>query len=1170
MVRFIEIFRNSGKKNIPSIVAFFAVLGIFWITSVQAQTITLRRIGNFSNPDVINVGDTLEIGVYVDSREYQIFGYQIYLTFYDEYFKILDADSGVSYIQPFVEGSLLNQMNADHNDTEGDLYSGSDNGKSGFQMRYSKILGANAQPFQGADFAASFKLLSRKATPENVFTRITIDNEQYEFRETAVYYKSGDLRLSKKFQSKNDLNVFITGSSIGLPPKIELSQEVSQVTLNLDDFVNTPDLNAEQLLWSVSETDIAQITIDNNTRTATITRIPGKGGVANLTFTATAPGGEQTPGFTTLVILAPPYFEPKLPDVTFAEDSSAVLDLSAYVVDPDGASSGISFEVVYAQDLNVSLSGNTVSFSAGTNWYGERDSIIFKATDDEQLSVYDTIKVTVTAVNDPPVLESFDNIYVPPGEKTTIYVRPKVTDVDNDYSEMAWTSGTADNFTMSLSEDGDSLIILSNNSSFTGYEKIYLKVADPDGLYKEDSLFVYSQEPVIELIFPDSITITEDTRDTLSLFSYLNTFLEYTGFVWSVDYTKNVTVTIFQDSTAILDPPENWFGADSLILTLEDNDGILWKDTVTVIVEPVNDPPKISGLPDLFAPPDKKITLNLSDKAVDIDNDQSELAWETGTSTNFDLSINAATNILSCSLKVAEWNGSENILLKVKDPGNLADSAFIKITADSGTAPVNAAISISLDSIEFGMLNTADSIDTFFTILNYGTADLEISDIVSLHDAFSVNKTTYTIPYGNVDTVFVTFSPTYPGAVDTVISIISNDPANPEITVSVSGTGFENIGPAIQISTAPLNFGVIELGTSSQKSVPVQNVGDEILNINSITVNNSAYTVDKSSLILSPDESSSLLITFIPELEQEENAQLRIQSDAGNSPDITINIVGEGRVIDYTDTVQVVSIYSGNPGDYESQVLYENQKYNLSQYREPLDYLNGGSFLFPAGSLVENAVLIINAFRFSSNQAVHEKEMRKYGYISITGFELSVNDKVFHPVLPVEVQIPYDEETVDKYGLSESKLLLGYYVSPGVIDTSGISDVSIDSANNLITGKISYFREIAVTGIEVLTGEYKLPPVPGRFQLYQNYPNPFNSSTSIEFDLPIEGKLTLEIFDILGRRVRLLSSGHYSPGEYNVQWDGRDDTGRRCSSGIYFYRLSSQINSSVLKLILLN
>jgi len=76
--------------------------------------------------------------------------------------------------------------------------------------------------------------------------------------------------------------------------------------------------------------------------------------------------------------------------------------------------------------------------------------------------------------------------------------------------------------------------------------------------------------------------------------------------------------------------------------------------------------------------------------------------------------------------------------------------------------------------------------------------------------------------------------------------------------------------------------------------------------------------------------------------------------------------------------------------------------------------------------------------------------------------------------------------------------------------------------------------------------------LPDKFELYQNYPNPFNPTTTIGFDVPnANSHVRLEIFNILGQRVKMLVNNVYSAGRYKVIWDGTNDAGMQVSTGVY-------------------
>ncbi len=81
--------------------------------------------------------------------------------------------------------------------------------------------------------------------------------------------------------------------------------------------------------------------------------------------------------------------------------------------------------------------------------------------------------------------------------------------------------------------------------------------------------------------------------------------------------------------------------------------------------------------------------------------------------------------------------------------------------------------------------------------------------------------------------------------------------------------------------------------------------------------------------------------------------------------------------------------------------------------------------------------------------------------------------------------------------------------------------------------------------------------LPVRFALGQNAPNPFTRSTTIRFELPVAGKVRIEVFDLLGRRVRTLTDLEWPAGYHAVEWDGRDESGREIHSGVFLYRMTA-------------
>jgi len=93
--------------------------------------------------------------------------------------------------------------------------------------------------------------------------------------------------------------------------------------------------------------------------------------------------------------------------------------------------------------------------------------------------------------------------------------------------------------------------------------------------------------------------------------------------------------------------------------------------------------------------------------------------------------------------------------------------------------------------------------------------------------------------------------------------------------------------------------------------------------------------------------------------------------------------------------------------------------------------------------------------------------------------------------------------------------------------------------------------------------------MPRGFEVNQNYPNPFNPTTTISYDLPQSSHVSLEIFNVLGQRVRTLLEGDKPAGYYTATWDGSDNRGKGVASGIYFYRIKTGDFIETKKMVLL-
>jgi glycosidase len=144
--------------------------------------------------------------------------------------------------------------------------------------------------------------------------------------------------------------------------------------------------------------------------------------------------------------------------------------------------------------------------------------------------------------------------------------------------------------------------------------------------------------------------------------------------------------------------------------------------------------------------------------------------------------------------------------------------------------------------------------------------------------------------------------------------------------------------------------------------------------------------------------------------------------------------------------------------------------------------------------------------------------------------------------------------------LSSDSLRTGvtYYLNDVLNDTAyTVTKSSIGNFQIVLSGWGAAALVLADSVIRLVT-EVNVPEmveIPKQLNLFQNYPNPFNPSTTIRFAIPQRTHVTLQIHNLLGRNIRTLINEAKSAGEYTVQWDGREASGKEAASGVYILRM---------------
>lgn len=98
-----------------------------------------------------------------------------------------------------------------------------------------------------------------------------------------------------------------------------------------------------------------------------------------------------------------------------------------------------------------------------------------------------------------------------------------------------------------------------------------------------------------------------------------------------------------------------------------------------------------------------------------------------------------------------------------------------------------------------------------------------------------------------------------------------------------------------------------------------------------------------------------------------------------------------------------------------------------------------------------------------------------------------------------------------------------------------------------------FIDEFGITSVKDPLGSL----IPKEFVLENNYPNPFNPNTILRYQIPMEAKVTLRIYNILGQEVKTIIDEIQSAGFKSIEWNSTNNIGNAVASGVYFYRIDA-------------
>ena len=137
----------------------------------------------------------------------------------------------------------------------------------------------------------------------------------------------------------------------------------------------------------------------------------------------------------------------------------------------------------------------------------------------------------------------------------------------------------------------------------------------------------------------------------------------------------------------------------------------------------------------------------------------------------------------------------------------------------------------------------------------------------------------------------------------------------------------------------------------------------------------------------------------------------------------------------------------------------------------------------------------------------------------------------------------------------------------GVGQTSISGSWAVFTTDGIDTTMSNYVWNIFFDASNVLSIDRGV--IPDRFALYPNYPNPFNPTTQIRYDLPIAEYVSINIYDVMGRKIKSLININQEAGYRSISWDATNDLSQPVSAGMYIYTIQAGEFRQTRKMVLL-
>ncbi len=1000
---------------------------------------------------------------------------------------------------------------------------------------------------------------------ENRVATISTPNTDWYGSETITFTATDPGGLSDSDPATFTVNAVNDAPVVSDIPDQTIDEGQSFVSIALDDYVTDVDNDKSELTWTYSGNQDLIVVISAD-HIATVS-VPDSDwfGAETITFRATDPDGaygEDAATFTVNNINDAPVAVDD--NATTSEDVAATIDVLANDSDVDGDNLLVSTVSSPTYGTAV-IDNNQVIYTPETNWSGN-DSFTYTIVDGNGGSAQATVYVTVEAVNDAPVVSDIPDQTISEGETfSDIVLDNYVNDVDNADSEITWTYSGNQDLQVSISADRVAHIAIPD-PDWNGSEQIVFTATDPGGLSDHDTV-TFTVQPVNDppLAVDDHAATSEDSSLHIAVLQNDSDAENNPLTITQILNLNHGTASIVADTLIKYTPAANYYGDDSFQYVVSDNNGGLDTGSVFVTISPVNDPPMISGLNEqqtnegqAFEP------IELDAFVSDVDDPDSVLQWQASATQNIAVSI-SNDRVLTAQPVDENWYGSEIVVLTVTDTSGAMDQDSVKFTVlpvNDAPVAINDTASVAEDSsLVIALLENDFDIDG---------DSLQIAAIDSaLHGRITLanNRLTYS-PFANFfgeDSLSYVVSDGN-GALDTAKVLITVTPVNDapvviqmDDQIIMEGQSFDvfaldNYVSDVDDPDSLLSWSVKGQTELSATITPQRFLfveppssewnGSELLTLTVVDTAGLADSMTVKFEVLAVNDTVSFSLP-LPTLTFKEDDSLLY--DVSNwypyvedkdNPDSTLNFDLTG--------AKVVTVV---------------KKDHAFLLKAPTNWFGSDTLTLTVDDgLVGNSTSVLVNVKAVNDAPEIRNLPSEITFDNDTTYVLTMKDFAFDIDTPDSLLswnfMVSNDSLKFSYDTESTNLTLS---APQFAGTVHLTCILSDDSSATVRDTI----EVVVTSPTGLQDDL-FSQIPKSFELRQNFPNPFNPLTKIRFGLPRAGKISITVYNILGKKVATVFEGYKPAGYHVVTFNGS-----HLASGIYFYRLTTEDGKAFIRKMVL-